>query len=141
MTRTLYDHAGRPTRMYGTGVGATGTSPGLEYSYDRAGAITQVRLDGLPVANPVYTPGNIGGEKKIKEVIACAKHHKVPMRIGVNAGSLEGDLQEKYGEPNADAMVESALRHMDILDRHDFHDYKISLKASDVFTPSASWRR
>ena len=86
-------------------------------------------------------PGNIGGENKVREVVACAKHHGVPIRIGVNAGSLEEDLQQKYGEPNADALVESALRHMEILDRHDFHDYKISLKASEVFMTVEAYRK
>ena len=78
-------------------------------------------------------PGNIGSDAKVAEVIACARHHGVPIRIGVNAGSLEGDLQEKYGEPNADALVESALRHINILRKHNFEDFKVSLKASEVF--------
>ncbi len=78
-------------------------------------------------------PGNIGSDAKVAEVIACARHHGVPIRIGVNAGSLEGDLQEKYGEPNADALVESALRHIEILKKHNFEDFKVSLKASEVF--------
>ena len=78
-------------------------------------------------------PGNIGSDAKVAEVIACARHHGVPIRIGVNAGSLEGDLQEKYGEPNADALVESALRHIDILRKHNFEDFKVSLKASEIF--------
>jgi len=86
-------------------------------------------------------PGNIGSDQKVAEVIACARHHGIPIRIGVNAGSLEADLQEKYGEPNADALVESAMRHIDILDRHDFQDYKISLKASDVFLTVAAYRK
>ena len=78
-------------------------------------------------------PGNIGSDAKVAEVIACARHHGVPIRIGVNAGSLEGDLQEKYGEPNADALVESALRHIEILKKHNFEDFKVSLKASEIF--------
>ena len=78
-------------------------------------------------------PGNIGSDAKVAEVIACARHHGVPIRIGVNAGSLEGDLQEKYGEQNADALVESALRHIEILKKHNFEDFKVSLKASEVF--------
>jgi len=78
-------------------------------------------------------PGNIGSDAKVAEVIACARHYGVPIRIGVNAGSLEGDLQEKYGEPNADALVESALRHIEILKKHNFEDFKVSLKASEVF--------
>ncbi|MGQ0502250.1 MAG: flavodoxin-dependent (E)-4-hydroxy-3-methylbut-2-enyl-diphosphate synthase [Panacagrimonas sp.] len=78
-------------------------------------------------------PGNIGSDRKVAEVIACARHHGVPIRIGVNAGSLEGELQEKYGEPNADALVESALRHIEILKKHNFEDFKVSLKASEIF--------
>ena len=86
-------------------------------------------------------PGNIGGEHKIAEVIACAKHHGVPIRIGVNAGSLEEDIQTKYGEPNADALVESALRHIEILKRHNFEDFKVSIKASDVFMTVFAYRK
>jgi (E)-4-hydroxy-3-methylbut-2-enyl-diphosphate synthase len=86
-------------------------------------------------------PGNIGNERKVGEVIACARHHGIPIRVGVNAGSLEKDLQEKYGEPNADALVESAWRHIDILDRHDFQDFKISLKASEIFMTIFAYRK
>lgn len=86
-------------------------------------------------------PGNIGSETKVAEVIACARHHGIPIRIGVNAGSLEGDLQEKYGEPTPDALVESAFRHIDILDRHNFEDYKISLKASEIFMTVVAYRQ
>lgn len=85
-------------------------------------------------------PGNIGREDRVKTVIDCARDHGIPIRIGVNAGSLEKDLQKKYGEPTPEALVESALRHIDILDRHDFSDYKISLKASDVFMTVAAYR-
>lgn len=86
-------------------------------------------------------PGNIGSEAKVAEVIACARHHGIPIRVGVNAGSLEGDLQQKYGEPTPAALVESAFRHIDILDRHNFPDYKISLKASEVFMTIAAYRQ
>lgn len=77
-------------------------------------------------------PGNIGKEQRIREVISAAKDNNVPIRVGVNAGSLEKDLQVKYGEPNSSALVESALRHVDILDRHNFTNYKMSLKASNI---------
>ena len=77
-------------------------------------------------------PGNIGKEEKIIEVINAAKDNGIPIRVGVNAGSLEKDLQKKYGEPNADALVESALRHVEILDKFNFNDYKLSLKASNI---------
>ena len=85
-------------------------------------------------------PGNIGSEKKIKEVIASARHFGIPIRIGVNAGSLEKDLQQKYGEPTGEALVESALRHVDILDRHNFHEFKVSVKASNVFLTLDAYR-
>lgn len=85
-------------------------------------------------------PGNIGKEDKIVELIAAAKDKNVPFRIGVNAGSLEKDLQRKYGEPTAEALVESALRHVDILDRHDFQNFKLSLKASSVFMTVDAYR-
>ena len=71
--------------------------------------------------------------KKVKEVVAAARHHNVPIRIGVNAGSLEKDLQKKYREPTGEAMLESALRHIDILENLNFQNYKISVKASNVF--------
>ena len=84
-------------------------------------------------------PGNIGNEEKIKEVIGAAKLNNSSMRIGVNAGSLERDLLEKYGEPCPDAMVESASRHIRILEENDFFNFKISCKASDVFLAVAAY--
>ncbi|MEL6583840.1 MAG: flavodoxin-dependent (E)-4-hydroxy-3-methylbut-2-enyl-diphosphate synthase [Pseudomonadota bacterium] len=84
-------------------------------------------------------PGNIGSEDRVKEVIKAARDHGCSIRIGVNAGSLEKDLLEKYGEPCPDAMVESALDHIKILEDHDFHEFKISAKASDVFLASAAY--
>ncbi len=78
-------------------------------------------------------PGNIGREDRVRAVVQSAKDHGIPIRIGVNAGSLEKDIQQKYGEPTPQAMVESALRHIEILDRLDFPDFKISLKASEIF--------
>ena len=86
-------------------------------------------------------PGNIGKEAKIKEVINAAKYNNVPIRVGVNAGSLEKDLQVKYGEPNADALVESALRHVDILERHNFYNFKMSLKASNIEMTVEAYRK
>src|SRR5210317_1733293 len=86
-------------------------------------------------------PGNIGKESKIKEVITAALDNDVPIRVGVNAGSLEKDLQKKYGEPNADALVESALRHVDILDRYNFSNFKLSLKASNIQMTVESYRK
>lgn len=84
-------------------------------------------------------PGNIGSPDRVREVIQAARDHGCSMRIGVNAGSLERDLLEKYGEPCPDAMVESALRHARILQDHDFHEFKISVKASDVFMTVAAY--
>lgn len=86
-------------------------------------------------------PGNIGSEQRVREVIAAARDHGCSMRIGVNAGSLEKHLLDKYGEPCPDAMVESALEHIRILEDHDFHEYKISVKASDVFMSAAAYQQ
>jgi (E)-4-hydroxy-3-methylbut-2-enyl-diphosphate synthase len=85
-------------------------------------------------------PGNIGSEAKIREVVAAARHNDISMRIGVNAGSLEKDIQKKYGEPTGEALLESAMRHIDILDRLDFHEFKISVKASNVFLTMDAYR-
>jgi len=84
-------------------------------------------------------PGNIGSPDRVREVIQAARDHGCAMRIGVNAGSLERDLLEKYGEPCPEAMLESALRHARILQDHDFHEFKISVKASDVFMTVAAY--
>ena len=86
-------------------------------------------------------PGNIGSDERVKEVIRAARDHGCSMRIGVNAGSLEKHLLEKYGEPNPEALVESALYHANILQQHDFHDFKISVKASDVFLAVAAYQQ
>lgn len=86
-------------------------------------------------------PGNIGKEDRVRAVIEKARDNNIPIRIGVNAGSLEKDLQMKYGEPTPDALVESAFRHIDILDKYDFQNYKISLKASDVFMTVSAYRK
>ena len=85
-------------------------------------------------------PGNIGSEERVKEVIQAAKNNNCSMRIGVNAGSLEKDLLEKYGEPCPEAMVESGLEHIKILEDNDFHEFKISVKASDVFLSAAAYQ-
>ena len=77
-------------------------------------------------------PGNIGDEEKVKAVVEACKKKHIPIRIGVNAGSLEKDLLEKYGKPTADALVESARRHIEILEKLDFYDICLSLKASDL---------
>ncbi len=86
-------------------------------------------------------PGNIGSPERVREVIKAARDHNVSMRIGVNAGSLERHLLEKYGEPNPEALVESALEHAKILQDNDFHEFKISVKASDVFMAVAAYQQ
>jgi (E)-4-hydroxy-3-methylbut-2-enyl-diphosphate synthase len=84
-------------------------------------------------------PGNIGQADKIKEVISAAKQNESSIRIGVNAGSLEKNILDKYGEPTPEALVDSALAHIQILKEHDFQDYKVSVKASDVFLAVAAY--
>ncbi|HZH28946.1 MAG TPA: flavodoxin-dependent (E)-4-hydroxy-3-methylbut-2-enyl-diphosphate synthase [Azospirillaceae bacterium] len=86
-------------------------------------------------------PGNIGSPDRVREVVQAAKDHGCSIRIGVNAGSLEQDLLEKYGEPCPEALVESALTHARILEDHDFHEFKISVKASDVFLAVAAYQQ
>ena len=85
-------------------------------------------------------PGNIGSQERVREVIKAAKDNGCSIRIGVNGGSLEKHLLEKYGEPCPDAMVESGLEHIKILEDNDFHEFKISCKASDVFMASAAYQ-
>ena len=108
----------------------------IHFHYKRAIEAAEMGASCLRI-----NPGNIGKESKIKEVIAAAEHNNVPIRVGVNAGSLEKDLQKKYGEPNADALVESALRHADILDRFNFTNYKMSLKASNIEMTVEAYRK
>ncbi len=92
-------------------------------------------IDGLRL-----NPGNIGDKERIKAVVKAANEKKIPIRIGVNAGSLEKDILEKYGHPTPEAMVESALRHIKILEDLDFYEIKISLKASDVWKTVEAYR-
>src|SRR3990170_766751 len=102
------------------------------------------RLALLAIANGAdalrLNPGNIGDEKRIEHVVKAAEERGIPIRIGVNAGSLEEDLLKKYGHPTPEAMVESAMRHIRILEDFDFYDMKISLKASNVFTTLNAYR-
>lgn len=107
----------------------------IHFDYKIALAVAEAGADCLRI-----NPGNIGNDAKVREVVACAKHHGLPIRIGVNAGSLEKDLQKKYGEPTGEAMLESALRHIDILDKLNFHEFKISVKASNVFLTLDAYR-
>lgn len=108
----------------------------IHYDYKIALAVAEQGVDCLRI-----NPGNIGREDRIKAVIQCAKDNGLPIRIGVNAGSLEKELQRKYGEPTSDALVESALRHADILDRYDFQNFKVSVKASNVFMTLQAYRK
>lgn len=100
----------------------------IHFDYKIALKVAEYGADCLRI-----NPGNIGRADRVAEVVASAKDHNIPIRIGVNAGSLEKDLQKKYTEPTPEAMVESAFRHIDILDKLSFDNYKISLKASEVF--------
>lgn len=108
----------------------------IHYDYKIALAVAEKGVDCLRI-----NPGNIGREDRIRAVIQCAKDKGLPIRIGVNAGSLEKELQRKYGEPTSDALVESAMRHADILDRYDFQDFKVSVKASNVFMTLQAYRK
>ncbi len=99
----------------------------IHFDYKLALRAIEQGVDGLRI-----NPGNIGGKDRVERVVKAAKGRGIPMRIGVNSGSLERDLLEKYGYPTAEAMVESALRHIRILEEMDFYDMKISLKASHV---------
>src|SRR5207237_8643292 len=86
-------------------------------------------------------PGNIGSEVRVAEVVRAAKANGCSIRIGVNAGSLERDLLEKYGEPCPEALVESALDHIKLLQDQDFHQYKVAVKASDIFLAAAAYQQ
>lgn len=108
----------------------------IHFDYKIALRVAELGADCLRI-----NPGNIGREDRVRAVVSAARERNIPIRIGVNAGSLEKDLQKKYGEPTADALVESALRHIDILDKLDFQDFKISLKASEVFLTVEAYRK
>jgi (E)-4-hydroxy-3-methylbut-2-enyl-diphosphate synthase len=108
----------------------------IHFDYRIALRVAELGVDCLRI-----NPGNIGREDRVRAVVESARDRGIPMRIGVNAGSLEKDLQSKYGEPNAEALVESALRHIEILDRLNFHDFKVSLKSSEVFMAVEAYRR
>ncbi|MCH8550561.1 MAG: flavodoxin-dependent (E)-4-hydroxy-3-methylbut-2-enyl-diphosphate synthase [Natronospirillum sp.] len=99
-----------------------------------------LRVADLGVDCLRINPGNIGKEERVRAVVDKARDKGIPIRIGVNAGSLEKRLQRKYGEPTPEALVESALDHINILERLNFRDFKLSLKASDVFMAVAAYR-
>ncbi|WP_201532784.1 flavodoxin-dependent (E)-4-hydroxy-3-methylbut-2-enyl-diphosphate synthase [Psychrobacter ciconiae] len=107
----------------------------VHFDHKIALAVAEAGADCLRI-----NPGNIGNDAKVREVVACARHHNIPIRIGVNAGSLEKDIQRKYTEPTGEAMLESAMRHIDILDKLNFDQFKISVKASNVFLTLDAYR-
>jgi (E)-4-hydroxy-3-methylbut-2-enyl-diphosphate synthase len=107
----------------------------IHFDYRIALKVADYGVDCLRI-----NPGNIGKEERIRAVVECARDRGIPIRIGVNAGSLEKDLQEKYGEPTPQALVESAFRHIDILDRLNFPDFKVSVKASNVYMAVHAYR-
>ncbi|AVV34612.1 flavodoxin-dependent (E)-4-hydroxy-3-methylbut-2-enyl-diphosphate synthase [uncultured Cobetia sp.] len=107
----------------------------IHFDYKIALRVAELGVDCLRI-----NPGNIGREDRVRAVVSAARDNGIPIRIGVNAGSLEKDLQKKYGEPTPAALVESAMRHIDHLDRLDFQDFKVSVKASDVFMAVAAYR-
>ena len=108
----------------------------IHFDYRIALRVAELGVDCLRI-----NPGNIGREDRVRMVVEAARDNNIPIRIGVNAGSLEKDLQKKYGEPTPDALVESAMRHIDMLDRLDFQNFKISLKASEIFMTVAAYRK
>ncbi len=108
----------------------------IHFHYKRAIEAAQSGASCLRI-----NPGNIGSAERVREVVNAAREHGCSIRIGVNAGSLERHLLEKYGEPNPDALVESALEHAKVLQDHDFHEFKISVKASDVFLAVAAYQQ
>ena len=99
-----------------------------------------LRVADLGVDCLRINPGNITREDRLREVIAKARDLNIPIRIGVNAGSLGKDLLRKYSEPTAEAMVESAMRNVELLDKYDFQNFKVSVKASDIFMAVAAYR-
>lgn len=107
----------------------------IHFDYRIALKVAEYGADCLRI-----NPGNIGNEERVRAVVDCARHYNIPIRIGVNGGSLERDLQEKYGEPTPEALLESAMRHVDYLDRLNFENFKVSVKASDVFLAVGAYR-
>ena len=107
----------------------------IHFDHNIALRVADLGVDCLRI-----NPGNITREDRLREVIAKAKDKNIPIRIGVNAGSLGKELLRKYNEPTAEALVESAMRNVDLLDKHNFYDFKVSVKASDVFMAVDAYR-
>ncbi|MEI6210790.1 MAG: flavodoxin-dependent (E)-4-hydroxy-3-methylbut-2-enyl-diphosphate synthase [bacterium] len=107
----------------------------IHFDHRLALAALAAGVDGLRI-----NPGNIGGEEHVRAVVAAARSRQIPIRIGVNAGSLEKDIRERHGSATPEALVESALRHVAMLEAADYHEIKISVKASDVARTIAAYR-
>ena len=107
----------------------------IHFDYRAALAALDAGADKIRI-----NPGNIGSHERVRAVAETCREHRIPIRIGVNGGSLERDIQEKYGEPTPEALLESAMRHVDYLDRLDFQNFKVSVKASDVFLAVGAYR-
>lgn len=107
----------------------------IHFDHQIALAVAEYGVDCLRI-----NPGNIGRMEKVQEVIHSARDKGIPIRIGVNAGSLGKELQRKYGEPTAEALVESAMNHVELLDKFNYPDFKVSVKASDVFMAVDAYR-
>lgn len=107
----------------------------IHFDYRLALQVAKYGADCLRI-----NPGNIGNKSRIRLVVDCAREKNIPIRIGVNSGSLEKDIQNKYGRPTPEGMLESAMRHVDILENLNFHQFKVSVKASDVSLAIKSYR-
>ena len=107
----------------------------IHFDYKIALKVASLGADCLRI-----NPGNIGNQSRLKEVISSAKYNDIPIRIGVNAGSLGKDLLRKYKEPSAKAMVESAKRNIDLLDAENFQNFKLSMKSSEIFMAIEAYR-
>ncbi|XBC38425.1 MAG: flavodoxin-dependent (E)-4-hydroxy-3-methylbut-2-enyl-diphosphate synthase [Buchnera aphidicola (Floraphis choui)] len=107
----------------------------IHFNYKIAIKVLNSGTDGLRI-----NPGNIGNKSKIKQVIDCAKYNDIPIRIGVNSGSLEKDILEKYKFPTPEALLESAMRHINYLDNFNFNKFKVSIKSSDIYTAVKAYK-
>ncbi|XBC40995.1 MAG: flavodoxin-dependent (E)-4-hydroxy-3-methylbut-2-enyl-diphosphate synthase [Buchnera aphidicola (Nurudea yanoniella)] len=107
----------------------------IHFNYKIAIKVLDNGADGLRI-----NPGNIGNKNKIRQVINCAKYNKIPIRIGINSGSLERDILKKYTFPTAEALLESAMRHINYLDSFNFDQFKVSIKSSDIYIAVQAYR-
>lgn len=107
----------------------------IHFNYKIAIKVLNNGVDGLRI-----NPGNIGNKLRIKQVIDCAKYHNTPIRIGINSGSLEKDILEKYKFPTSEALLESAMRHINYFDNFNFDKFKVSIKSSDIYIAIQAYR-